>query len=425
MSRILIVGASGFVGKHLATALAEAGHAIICAIRQPPPREKWARFTYVQVDYTCDITVNDWKGMLSNVDVAINAVGIIREHGRQSFEALHERGPKALFTACTEANIQVIQISALGADNAATSRYHLSKKAADDYLLSITSKAVIVQPSLIYGPGGTSAGLFNLLASLPAIPLPGAGDQKIQPIHISDLIQAIEALINNTQYFGRRVCLVGPKPLTLQRYLEELRHMMGLGPGRFIHIPTQWIECAARMGKWLKRGIFDIDTWQMLKRGNVADCDTTRILLNREPRAVSQFASDEEAKYIRLSAFLGWLQLVLRFSIAIVWLVAGIVSMGIYPVEDSYVLLARVGITGMLAPVALYGAAALDMMFGIATLFLRQRRLLWIAQASVIAIYTIIITIFLPEFWLHPFGPLVKNLPILAAILLLYKLEPR
>jgi hypothetical protein len=120
-----------------------------------------------------------------------------------------------------------------------------------------------------------------------------------------------------------------------------------------------------------------------------------------------------------------WLELTLRVSLAAVWLVAGVVSMGVYSVEDSYAMLARVGITGGLAPIALYGAAAMDIAFGLGTLFLRQRKLLWIAQVTLIVLYTITITFYLPEFWLHPFGPLIKNLPILAIILLLYELEKR
>lgn len=425
MSRILIVGASGFIGSHLASALADAGHKIICATRHSPSQGALAEVTDIQVDYTSDITVDDWKTTLSGIDVVINAVGIIKEHGKQTFDALHVHGPKTLFKACAECHIQVIQISALGADEEAVSRYHLSKKIADDYLLSITAKAIVVQPSLVYGPGGASTQLFNFIASLPIIPLPGAGDQKIQPIHITDLTQSIVALINNEEYFGKRVYLVGPEPLKLQSYVNELRLMMGLGPGWFVHIPLFLVEFAARMGKWFKKSIFDIDTWQMLKRGNIADSDTTRRLLDRQPRAVRQFASREEAKNFRLSALLEWLQLLLRLSISAVWLMAGVVSMGVYPVEKSYLLLEQVGITGMFAPVALYGAASLDIVFGLATLFMRQRRLLWIAQATLIIFYTITITIFIPEFWLHPFGPLIKNLPILAAILLLYKLEQR
>ena len=62
---------------------------------------------------------------------------------------------------------------------------------------------------------------------------------------------------------------------------------------------------------------------------------------------------------------------------------------------------------------------------GIGTLVLRRRRLLWLAQAAVIVAYTLLITIWLPEFWLHPYGPVVKNIPLLAAIFLLYEMEPR
>jgi hypothetical protein len=163
----------------------------------------------------------------------------------------------------------------------------------------------------------------------------------------------------------------------------------------------------------------------MLQRGNTADPGTTRELLGHEPRPVNQFISPWNIRESRLAALLGWLQPILRLSIAAVWLIAGIVSMGVYPVEESYAMLARVGITGTFAPLALYGAAALDIAFGLGTLFLRNRRLLWIAQATLICMYTLTITVYLPEFWLHPFGPLAKNLPILAVIWLLYELEKR
>ncbi|MBA4143794.1 MAG: SDR family oxidoreductase [Nitrosospira sp.] len=425
MSTILITGASGFIGSHLAEGLADAGHEIVCAIKQSPPREELRRFARVSVDYTRDFDVDIWKARLSGIDIVINAVGILREHGRQTFEALHERAPRALFSASCAIGVRVVQISALGADETASSRYHLSKKAADDALLAMSTRAVVMQPSLVYGPGGASATMFNLMASLPLIPLPGAGDQKIQPIHIDDLTQAVVALVENDRYLGQRIPLVGREPLTLQRYLNELRRLMGLGPGRFVHIPLAFVDAAAQIGKWSGKGMLDVDTWQMLQRGNTADPGATRELLGREPRPVREFASRDTAADLGLSALLGWLQLVLRMSIAAVWLVAGVVSMGIYPVEESYVLLAGVGITGVLAPVALYGAAAVDIAFGLGTLFLRHRRLLWIAQAALIGIYTVTITFFLPEFWLHPFGPLIKNLPILAAILLLYELEKR
>jgi hypothetical protein len=79
----------------------------------------------------------------------------------------------------------------------------------------------------------------------------------------------------------------------------------------------------------------------------------------------------------------------------------------------------------VLADVALYSAAALDLVLGAATLLMRRRRLLWLAQFVLILGYTVIITIRLPEFWLHPYGPILKNLPMLAAIALLYGFEAR
>ncbi|HEX2243435.1 MAG TPA: DoxX-like family protein, partial [Gammaproteobacteria bacterium] len=76
-----------------------------------------------------------------------------------------------------------------------------------------------------------------------------------------------------------------------------------------------------------------------------------------------------------------------------------------------------------LATLALYGAALLDLALGIAILVCKRRRLLWIAQVAVIFLYMGIISLRIPEFWLHPFGPILKNLPILAAIWILYELE--
>jgi hypothetical protein len=77
-------------------------------------------------------------------------------------------------------------------------------------------------------------------------------------------------------------------------------------------------------------------------------------------------------------------------------------------------------------PLALYGAAALDLLLGLLTLWpLRRQRWLWSAQIALIAGYTLIISWRLPEYWLHPYGPLTKNLPLLALLVLLFVLAPR
>ncbi len=420
---VLLTGASGFIGRHLAEALLAAGHQVICAVRAPHKATD-RRFAYVAADFSRDFEADVWQPRLVGVDVVINAVGIIRERGAQTFDAIHVRAPCALFAACAKAGIHlVLQISALGADRAACSKYHLSKKKADDFLAGLPLPSVIVQPSLVFGPDGASARLFTMLASLPVIVLPGQGKQAIQPIHIDDLVAAIVALLATPMKHGVRVPLVGPRPLSYASFLCGLRHAMGLGRARFLKLPMGLMRIAANIGTRMPNSLLDAENLKMLERGNTASAEPITALLRRAPREAEQFIPKDQAAAISLQARLRWLLPILRITIALVWIVTGIVSLGLYPVADSYALLTRVGVTGWLAPVMLFGAALMDLAFGIAILIMRRRRWLWLAQVAVILFYTAIISWRLPEFWLHPYGPLLKNLPMLAAIWLLFEVE--
>lgn len=109
----------------------------------------------------------------------------------------------------------------------------------------------------------------------------------------------------------------------------------------------------------------------------------------------------------------------IRWTLAVIWIVTGVVSLWFYPQQDSLSLLARIGLYGTLASTALTVGAWLDILLGLLTLFCK-RKILWLTQALVILAYTLIISIWLPEFWQHPFGPLLKNLPILVLLWLLY-----
>jgi hypothetical protein len=112
----------------------------------------------------------------------------------------------------------------------------------------------------------------------------------------------------------------------------------------------------------------------------------------------------------------------IRTTLAIVWVATGILSLGVYPQQESLNLLSRLGLHGGPALVALYLAATLDVVLGLLTLLLR-RKTLWVLQALMIVSYTLMISFWLPEFWLHPFGPILKNIPILVLLWLLYQYE--
>ena len=259
---------------------------------------------------------------------------------------------------------------------------------------------------------------------MPVIPLPGRGRQAIQPVHVDDVAAAVVAAVTQRRYTRTRVACVGPNPTTFRDYLGVLRAAIGLGRPLFVPVPMTLVRLAAR----LRVGLLDADAIAMLERGNTADPVPFAALIGRRPLDAAQFVdgggSDQGVgASLRFDARLRWSASLLRIAIAAMWIFTGLVSAGLYPVSDSYALLARTGITGQAATVALYGAAALDFGIGIATLLLPDRRWLWRAQLAIIAGYTAIITLFLPEQWLHPYGPVLKNLPLLAAIWLLHVIE--
>jgi uncharacterized protein YbjT (DUF2867 family) len=417
---ILITGASGFIGRRLADALRAAGHTVIEATRRTGHSP-----AMVEADFTRDLEPTAWLPKLAGIDAVINTVGVLREHGEQTFERVHERAPQALFAACAAAGVRrVIQISALGADRG-TSGYFRSKRRADEYLAQLPLDWTIVQPSLVFGVAGASARLFTMLASLPIVPLPGGGSQQVQPIHIDDLVAAITNLMQRHDFARRRVALVGPEALSMREFLARLRDVLGMPPARFLVIPSAFMRFAASVAQLSSRSLLDRESLTMLEAGNTADPADTCELLARPPRPVEQFVAADVRGFVERHAQLEWLLPLLRWSIALVWIWTGIVSLGLYPRDASLTLLARTGITAMLADVALYGAAALDLALGAATLLMRRRRRLWLAQFVLILAYTIIITIKLPEFWLHPYGPILKNLPLLVCLALLYRLEAR
>lgn len=421
--KVLLTGATGFVGGHVRDALLADGHHVVCAVRKKMDSGN-PRLSYITADFAKDTDKSVWLARLGGIDVVINTVGIFRESRGQSFAALHTETPCALFAACAEIRTVrlVVQLSALGADEHATTAYHMSKKAADDYLAALPVASCIVQPSLIYGKDGASAGVFRMLASMPLTVRFGDAPQLVQPIHIDDVTDAFLALVNSAGVSSvRRLPLVGPEALPFIAYLGALRRAMGMGRQHVLRLPGALARAVAGLGRWLPGAMLDRDALAMLDRGNTADVAMTARLLGRAPRPVATFIDDPAAE--RMQAKLRWLLPMLRASIAAVWIATAVVSFGLYPVELSYDLLARTGIPAALQPLMLYGAATFDLVLGLGILLLPKRRWLWLAQLALIGFYTLVIAIRLPEFLLHPYGPLTKNLPMLAAIWLLYELE--
>lgn len=269
--RVLLTGASGFIGRNLNAALMAAGHAVIAASRG------------TGTDFRQMLTVDDWLPHLSGVDAVINSVGIIGECGSQRFDVLHTHAPAALFRACEQAGVRrVVQISALGADASAFSPYHLSKKAADDCLRSLDLDWFVLRPSLIYGRGGGSAELFLRLAALPMIPVIGDGQQRLQPVHISDVVAtSMRALVAPER--RQTLDIVSTETITFSDWLKRMREVKGLRPAPLLRVPFGIAMACAHLGRYLLP-ILQPDNLRMLKTGYWADPGPVEKFLGRPLR---------------------------------------------------------------------------------------------------------------------------------------------
>lgn len=426
---VLVVGAGGFIGRHLVGRLAGEGVCVIPAGRSPA---RLGRLFPGMRPQACDLArdgVADWLPRLAGVGAVVNLAGLIRD-GRGGFAGVHEQGAIALFRACRQAGVRrVIQISALGADEGGSTRYHRTKKAADDVLASLdptgeTMDWAVLRPSLVIGPGN---GTGDLLAALGALPWPlrmGPGTWTVQPIHVDDLVEAVLALLRREGPFARRVDCVGPAPMTTDTVTATFRQWLGMAPAPFIPIPRWALAATAWLGDKVGLGPATGESLAMLEAGNTAPVDGFRAAFGFTPRALAQALARHPAGVAeRWRARLFFLPAPLRLLLAALWLWTGIVSLGLYPQAGSLELLAGVGLTGGLALGALYGAALLDLAIGLALAVRWRPALVGALSLFLMLGYTAILTVAQPEWWLHPFGPLSKNLAVAGATLAMMALE--
>lgn len=425
---VLITGASGFIGSHISNALIKGGHSVtVCVRNLKLAQHRWPCAHIVVADFSKDHRISEWLPRLDEIDVVINAVGIIRQSGSQSFNALHTEAPCALFRACEQAGVKkVIQISALGADETAFSQYHLSKRTADECLMGLDLNWSILMPSIVYGSGAKSMAFFKALAALPLTPIVDKGDQPVQPIHIDDLVQVVLHIIQSSQLSCLRINLVGPEPITLKELYSCLRHWLGLRSARFISIPYHLTLVAGYLAGFLGNTPMTKESIQMLRKGNTADITPFVNQFGFVPTSFMDSLKNIPSQQAdRWHAGLYFLKPLLRLSIAFLWIFTAIVSALVFPLEQSYSMLEKAGITGFYGPVMLYGAAATDFVLGLATLLVYRIHLIGLIQITVIVLYSITISFSQPELWIHPFGPVSKNIPFIIATLIMLVLEKK
>ena len=427
--RVILTGATGFIGNRLLQFLLAEGCDVVACVRNPARiRECCPDVTAIAMDFTAPPDPQGWREILRGADVVINTVGIFVESGRQTFQQLHVDFPQSLLLGCQSAGVpRFLQVSALGTGADAPSGYFQSKHLAETMLRKVPLEAAIIKPSLVYGPGGKSMALFSALASLPVHVLPQGGEQRVQPVHVDDVCAAITALAKAPELPCKELQAVGPEPMTFAQMLAGYRRWLGFHRSvPVIALPGSLAMLAARFGTLTGNAWLRVDSLKMLELGNTASAEAMTRILERSPLTLQQGLHRQPATAAeRWHASLFLLVPTMRWAIAFMWVFAGVTSAFLYPVADSLSMLQQVGFNGRLAQTALYSAAVLDILLGIAVLLRYRPALTGLVQLAVIFSYTLLISLHLPEFWLHPFGPIVKNIPVAATILILMATERR
>lgn len=284
--KILLCGASGFIGRHLDVALCAAGHTVMRGVRRATHSNELA------IDYVHDVTPAAWLPRLAGIDVVINAVGVLRDSPAQPMAALHSAAPRALFAACQQAGVRrVIQVSALGVESGLDTAYMRSKREADAFLQTLDLDWVIVRPSLVYGEDGASARMFRLLTRLPVIALPGRGDMIVQPVHIDDVSAAAVKLLASGAVRRCIINCVGRQAISYRAMLASYRRQQGGHHTLWVSTPWWLMQLGARLAQYFASSPLEPDTLAMLKHGAHADVAPFSALLGREPRDFETFIS--------------------------------------------------------------------------------------------------------------------------------------
>jgi uncharacterized protein YbjT (DUF2867 family) len=416
--RVLVCGSTGCIGSAVTRALLARGHQVVGG----------GRSRGLHIDFMAPVTPQAWAQHLREwrVGAVINCVGMLLEDPARNFERVHAQGPIELFEGAALAGVsRVVQISALGALQGG-SAYLNSKRSADMALLALPLQATVLRPSLVYGPGSASAGLLASLAALPVVALPGSGAQRLQPIHVFEVAEIVARCIEQPQPRGGVFEIGGGDALRYRDMLAAYRQTLQLGAALWLPMPMPLMRVAAWAAEALSQQVYCRETLRLLAQGHLPTPNAAADLLGREPTGFAAGLAISRPQpalnlHVALSPALAWL---LRGSLAFMWLWTAAIS-ALWPQASGVLaLLARCGFVGDAAQAALVASCLLNTSLGL-LLLTRIGPRLHAVQCLAILGYGITAAMGMPELTWDHCGPLVKNLPVLAAALVLWMAVPQ
>ena len=310
---VTVFGGSGFLGRHVVRALANRNYLIRVAVRRPEltgylqPLGRVGQIHAVQANVRFPQSI---EAAVRDADVVINLVGILFERGRQRFDAVQAEGAGAVAQAANAAGSRLIHVSAIGADENSVSDYARSKAVGEWLVLAAQPQAIITRPSIVFGPEDDFFNRFAALARIsPALPLPGGGHTRFQPVFAGDVAEAIARAVDGKVKSGTVYEFGGPDVLTFKELMEftlatiERRRLL-------LPIPFAVMKLQAAFLQFLPEPPLTPDQVELLKSDNVVSAaareqGSTLEALGIIPNSVASIVPDYLWRFRKTGQFHG------------------------------------------------------------------------------------------------------------------------
>lgn len=219
---VTVFGGSGFVGSQAVREMARMGWRIRVAVRNPNTAHDLRPLGDVgQIQLMrCDVTrPAEVEAALRGADAVVNLVGTFNT---RRFQAVHVDAARLIAEGCAANGIErLVHVSANGADAGSSSAYARTKAEAETIMREHVPGAVILRPSVVFGPEDDFLNRFAALAAMsPALPLIGGGETRFQPVYVGDVARVIARAVDGPGVEGMTFTLGGPAILTFRGILE-------------------------------------------------------------------------------------------------------------------------------------------------------------------------------------------------------------
>ena len=263
----LVLGGSGFVGTPIVEGLLAAGWRVRVGVRNVAKAR--ARFGDRSAVEVVSAPIRDAAALemaAAGCALVVNCVGILAEYGAQSFDAVQRDGAIALAQTARSAGAQnFVQISSLASDVASDSLYARTKGEAEAGVVAIYPDAIILRPSLVFGPGD---GFFHRFAAMsrlsPFLPVIGDGRAQFQPVYVNDVADALLAALDMDAARGQIYELGGPETYSFRELMDYIVKI--IPRRRFVaSLPLPMAQAIAATTAWLPGAPITADQLRLLK----------------------------------------------------------------------------------------------------------------------------------------------------------------